>query len=149
ETVNGRTDGLKEYTIAVSALGKPADFNPQTDAIVRIHAGRLRRLLNEYYTNQGKDNPILIEVVKGTYAPVFRSNLRIKPKFASTDEIISKSISRSRLTLAVLPFRNLCAENEYQYFVDGFGEELTRIFSSFADIDIISHHSTRRYGNEY
>ena len=36
ETLEGNTDGLKEYTIAVSALGKSPDFNPQTDAIIRI-----------------------------------------------------------------------------------------------------------------
>ena len=48
ETLKGNTDGLKEYTIAVNALGKSEDFNPQIDAIIRIHAGRLRRLLNEY-----------------------------------------------------------------------------------------------------
>lgn len=44
ETLEDRTDGLKEYTIAASALGKSTDFYPQVDALVRIHAGRLRRL---------------------------------------------------------------------------------------------------------
>lgn len=150
ETLEGRRDGLKEYTIGVSALGKPDDFNPQSDAIVRIHAGRLRRLLNEYYLGPGKDEPIVIEVIKGTYAPVFRANIPKKPDSKPTEKptTASATISRSKLTLAVLPFRNLCAENEYQFFVDGFGEELTRIFSSFADIDIVSHHSTRRYASE-
>src|SRR5690606_11788733 len=32
-----------------------------------------------------------------------------------------------------------------QFFVDGFGEELTRIFSDYQDIDVIAHHSTRKY----
>lgn len=149
ETLEGRTDGLKEYTIGVSALSKPEDFNPQTDAIVRIHAGRLRRLLNEYYLGPGKDEPILIEVVKGTYAPVFRANKLITNDLkAPENKPEPKIITRSKLTLAVLPFRNLCAENEYQFFVDGFGEELTRIFSSFADIDIVSHYSTRKYASQ-
>src|SRR4051812_29613924 len=40
---------IKEYTIGVKALGRSADFNPQVDAIVRIHAGRLRRILTNYY----------------------------------------------------------------------------------------------------
>ena len=73
ETLEGNTDALKEYTIAVSALGKSHDFNPQTDAIVRIHAGRLRRLLNEYYAGPGAADSLKIEVVKGTYVPVFRT----------------------------------------------------------------------------
>src|SRR5579864_4459771 len=42
ETLEGRSDQLKEYTIGVKVLHKPANFNPQIDAIVRIHACRLR-----------------------------------------------------------------------------------------------------------
>lgn len=149
ETLEGRTESLKEYTIAVSALGKSPDFNPQIDAIVRIHAGRLRRLLNEYYLGLGKTDPIKIEVVKGTYVPVFRSHLVNKPQKIAAIKGEPTPYSRSKLTLAVLPFRNLCSENEYQFFVDGFGEELTRIFSNFAEIDVVSHHSTRRYATEH
>ena len=42
ETLGGRSHTIKEYTIAIKVLDKPVDFNPQHDAIVRIHAGRLR-----------------------------------------------------------------------------------------------------------
>src|SRR5690606_23913179 len=134
------TEGLKEYTIAVSALGKPDDFNPQIDAIVRIHAGRLRRLLNEYYMGIGITDTIKIEVVKGTYVPIFRPHLINKTKeivkeesekntntktTTKTDDNNSVVFSRSKITLAVLPFRNLWQGGEYQFFVDGFGEELT------------------------
>ena len=63
---------LKEYTIGVQALKKEADFNPQIDSIVRIHAGRLRRVLKEYYYEEGKDDPIVISIPKGSYAPNFK-----------------------------------------------------------------------------
>ncbi len=46
ETLAGRSNTIKEYTIAVNVLNKPVSFKPQHDAIVRIHAGRLRRALN-------------------------------------------------------------------------------------------------------
>jgi len=39
ETLAGRSDQIKEYTIGVKALGRSDDFNPQVDAIVRICAG--------------------------------------------------------------------------------------------------------------
>lgn len=65
ETLSGNTDSLKEYTIAVSALGKPANFNPQMDEIVRIYAGRLRRLLSEYFKKIGHSDPIMVEVCQG------------------------------------------------------------------------------------
>jgi adenylate cyclase len=145
ETLEGNTDGLKEYTIAVSALGKNPDFNPQIDAIVRIHAGRLRRSLQEYYTGPGLTDPIMIEVVKGTYVPVFRSQIYIKQNGKAVENEKPPQYSRSKLTLAVLPFRNLCPDNEYQFFAEGFGEELTRIFSTCQDIDVIAHHSMRKY----
>lgn len=147
ETLAGNTESLKEYTIAVNALGKQDDFNPQIDAIVRIHAGRLRRLLNEYYNGAGINNPIRIEVVKGTYVPVFRSQT-IKKYSAEIKETKEPILySRSKLTLAVLPFRNLCPNNEFEFFVDGFGEDLTISFSNYQGIDVIAHHSTRKYAN--
>lgn len=145
ETLEGRTEELKEYTIAVCALGKSTDFNPQTDAIVRIHAGRLRRLLNKYYTGPGITDSVKIQVIKGTYIPVFLNHVISKPGEDAAEKVKPIYYSRSKLTLAILPFRNLCPENEYQFFVDGFGEELTRSFSTFQSIAVIAHHSTRKY----
>ncbi|GEM_PF-265725 len=149
ETLEGHTDELKEYTIAVNALGKSADFNPQIDAIVRIHAGRLRRLLNEYYQGPGRDNSVKIEVLKGTYIPVFRSHTVEKAKVSlnGSSRTPSKSFSRTKLTIAILPFRYLCPDNKYQFFVDGFGEELTQSFSKFQSISVIAHHSSRKYSS--
>lgn len=71
ETLEGRGHELKEYTIAVTALMKESDFNPQIDSIVRIHAGRLRRALREYYQSEGLHDPIVIIVPKGSYVPIF------------------------------------------------------------------------------
>ncbi len=49
ETLEGKGERIKEYTIGTQVLGRKPDFDPQLDAIVRIHAGRLRRALNEFY----------------------------------------------------------------------------------------------------
>src|SRR5687767_8793078 len=71
ETLQGRGEDLKEYTIGVNALKRDAGFNPQTDSIVRIHAGRLRRALKEYYYEVGANDLIIISIPKGSYQPVF------------------------------------------------------------------------------
>src|SRR5215207_9367786 len=42
QTVNGRADHLKEYTLGVEALGRGDSFDPRTDPIVRAEASRLR-----------------------------------------------------------------------------------------------------------
>src|SRR5215510_14128144 len=60
ETIDQRQQFIKEYSIAVNALSRPSHFNPHDDAMVRIHAGRLRKLLNEYYSTDGKDNSVII-----------------------------------------------------------------------------------------
>jgi hypothetical protein len=147
ETINGRASELKEYTIGIGTLGKSVDFNPQIDAIVRIHAGRLRRLMNEYYSGPGLKDTFRIEMVKGTYVPMFRSQVIGLNDATKVKNLRPAVYTRSRLTLAVLPFRNLCPDNKYQFFADGLGEELTRIFSICQDISVVAHHSTRKYTN--
>jgi hypothetical protein len=62
---------LKEYQIATEVFGRPADFDPQVDSTIRVQAGRLRAKLAEYYLSEGADDPILVELPKGTYLLAF------------------------------------------------------------------------------
>jgi hypothetical protein len=62
---------LKEYQIATEVFGRPADFDPQLDSLVRVQAGRLRAKIAEYYAHEGTDDPIQVELPKGTYALAF------------------------------------------------------------------------------
>jgi hypothetical protein len=62
---------LKEYQIATEVLGRPAGFDPQSDSTVRVQAGRLRVKLSEYYAHEGVDDPIVVEIPKGSYALTF------------------------------------------------------------------------------
>jgi len=75
ETVlTGKGRQIKAYTIATDALGRDARFDPQTDPIVRVEAGRLRRALRNYYANGGGNDAVLIELPRGSYVPLFRAN---------------------------------------------------------------------------
>lgn len=71
ETLAGRADRLKAYTIATGAFGRADDFDPQQDSIVRIEAGRLRRALEHYYLTDGAADRLRIVIPKGTYVPRF------------------------------------------------------------------------------
>src|SRR5258708_25819015 len=62
---------LKEYQIATEVLGRPAGFDPQSDSTVRVQPGRLRVKLAQYYAHEGPDDPILVELPKGSYALTF------------------------------------------------------------------------------
>jgi len=75
---------LKEYQIATEVLGRPAGFDPQSDSTVRVQAGRLRVKLAEYYAQEGANDPVLVEVPKGSYALTFqlrpsKSALQVSP----------------------------------------------------------------------
>ena len=72
ETLAGRGERLKAYTIATDALGRDADFDPQNDPIVRVEAARLRAMLARYYDGPGRDDPVIIEIPRGTYVPAFK-----------------------------------------------------------------------------
>lgn len=67
KALEGTADQLKEYTIGVDALGKPATYDPRQDSVVRIHVGRLRQRLNEYYRTEGKDDPVVLDLPKGHF----------------------------------------------------------------------------------
>src|ERR1700679_1473970 len=54
ETLAGRTDRLKGYTIAVEVFDRDVSFDPAVDAIVRVEASRLRAKLREYYEREGR-----------------------------------------------------------------------------------------------
>jgi hypothetical protein len=67
----GTAGQIKEYNIAVEALGRPADFDQRRDSIVRVEAHRLRKRLREYYEADGADHAIRIDIPSGQYAPRF------------------------------------------------------------------------------
>jgi hypothetical protein len=70
----GRGDELKEYTIAVEALGRRADFDSQSDTIVRVTVHSLRKRLAEIYENEGAERPFRIVIPSGRYVPSFLPN---------------------------------------------------------------------------
>ena len=72
ETLQGRADRIKAYSIAIGAFDRSDDFDPLTDPIVRIEASRLRRSLEHYYLTAGKSDHVRIDMPKGSYVATFR-----------------------------------------------------------------------------
>jgi len=70
----------KEYQIATEVFGRPEDFDPHQDAMVRVQIGRLRGKLAEYYSSEGARDPIVVELPKGTYALTFLERLPAAPR---------------------------------------------------------------------
>lgn len=72
-TLNGREDAIKAYAIAVDVFGRPVDFDPQADPIVRVQARRLRALLDQYYEEADDPGPVRIRLPVGRYVPQFET----------------------------------------------------------------------------
>jgi Tol biopolymer transport system component len=70
ESLQNRGADLKEYTIGRELRGD--SFDGDTDTTVRVQAANIRRKLAEYYEGPGADDPLLIEIPRPGYVPVFR-----------------------------------------------------------------------------
>ncbi|MGH9354212.1 MAG: hypothetical protein ACRD2G_18950, partial [Terriglobia bacterium] len=70
--VSGDIENVKEYSVATEALGRPLNFNPKADNIVRVQVQRLRTKLHEYYCHEGSADPVRIVIPVGHYAPQYR-----------------------------------------------------------------------------
>jgi len=77
ETIAHRADRIKAYSIAVEVFGRDSSFDAQTDPLVRIEAGRIRRALERYYLTAGGNDPIIITMPKGAYVPIFTRGDRL------------------------------------------------------------------------
>jgi len=71
ESLNGHTNALKAFTIAVEVFQRDESFDPQQDPLIRVQAGNLRKRIEQYYQDEGKDDPVIIEIPKGAYSAIF------------------------------------------------------------------------------
>lgn len=86
KSLAGEGEQLKEYTIAVDALGKASSYDPRRDSTVRIQVGRLRQKLIEYYAEEGAADPLIVALHKGSY----------RVDFSRADEPVPEAAAPSR-----------------------------------------------------
>jgi len=67
----GNANQIKESVLAVEIFDRDPSYDSHADSIVRVEARRLREKLDRYYAGEGKDDPIIIALPKGSYAPTF------------------------------------------------------------------------------
>ena len=70
--IRGRGYELTEQHIGETLFHKPAGYSPLEDSSVRVHARQLRLKLHEYFDQDGRGEPIVVEIPKGSYVPLFR-----------------------------------------------------------------------------
>ena len=141
QTLNGQADTIKQYTVAVEGMGFGAGFNPQSNPTVRIHARKLRRALDQYYLKQGSQDPILIDIPKGSYVPNFIENHN-PSQVPDSSECPSSNIGptpndASKPSIAVVMFDCLNAKDEFGYMATGLTEESIIALTLFPDFMVV------------
>ncbi len=79
QRLSERTDPLKEIEVGIQVFERGADFDPRVDPVVRVQARLLRFKLHEYYETAGKNDPIRIDLPKGSYLPAFSREVSAPP----------------------------------------------------------------------
>src|SRR5262245_40400136 len=117
ETLAGRSERLKGYNVALEVFDRPETFDPTVDPLVRIEAARLREKLREYYGTDGQDDPLHIDLPKGTYTPQIEFRQPATPG-TRLDRPDATTPDRPA-SIAVLPFENIGNDPKWDRFTDG------------------------------
>jgi TolB-like protein len=145
ETLSGRSNCLKEYTIALNVLDKPHNFNPQESGIVRIHAGRLRRALGQYYDGIGRNDEVVITIPKGKYVPVFKNRHLMNASWLDDEpaDYGYKSEDDGRIILAVLPFLYTTKHAPTKSFAEGLCLQMNSMLTRVKHISVIAYQALK------
>ena len=135
EVLRGNGSELKEIVIGSAVFDRDSNYDPRLDPIVRVEARRLRSKLEAWYESDGKDDEIVIELPRGSYAPTIRQRAAraVQP---STQSVTS---------IAILPFRNLHAENDGAYFTDGLAEELINALTRVPGLRVVAWNTASQF----
>ena len=98
ETIEGRGDRLKEFSLAVDVFGRSSTFDPRLDSIVRVQASRLRSHLAEYFAGDGAAETVRIEVPAGGYVAAFTRPVPGAPAPASPKATTPRPIEDETLS---------------------------------------------------
>lgn len=71
--LQGDADEIHEQEVGHKVFDRPPDYDTASDNIVRVHASMLRKRLEQYFAAEGSSEPLILEIPKGNYAPVFRT----------------------------------------------------------------------------
>ena len=170
EALAGRGERLKGYNVAQAVFDRTDTFDSNVDPIVRMEAGRLRDRLREYYDGDGQDDPVRIELPKGTYTPhiEFRQAATLDPRPDRAAPIKQLMLAAAVLliitaglwglqhwnsgpslpdkpSVAVLPFDNIGTDPKWDRLADGMTEDIITDLSHSKDLVVIARNSTELY----
>jgi hypothetical protein len=97
-TLEGKSDLLKERTLGVEVFDRPPTYDTNTDTVVRYTAGEVRKRLQLYYHEQGRNSQIRISLPAGSYVPEFLHGQEEPEESAGDAGSAATSMSETRLS---------------------------------------------------
>ncbi len=136
QTLEGKADSIKAYTVATEVFGRRSDFDQSIDPIVSIQASRLRQALARYYETAGKYDPIRIDVPKGSYVPKFHEQ-HPQDRHLTAEAAVAVDIMAAWPTVLVRKLANLTSHEEDNYLAVGLTAELAHALSHYREIRVL------------
>jgi TolB-like protein len=163
----GDEAALRETVIGLEVYERPATYDPKTDPIVRVEAARLRGRLREYYEGAGADDPIRIQLPKGSYVPTFEPAVSAEPPpakrqrrpwlilapvgllfaaagFALWNRAPQAVTVKPIESIAVMPFSDLSEKKDLGYLADGLTEQIQEELTRIRDLRVVGSATTRQ-----
>lgn len=138
ETLAGQGKTLIQYRIATEALGQPAGFDPEANAVVRVTSGRLRAKLRQYYQTLGSQDACMIDLPRSGYQMAISFSRQLKPS------VELHSSSGGLPVVGVLEFRGLGLPEKWHHLPVCLSEELSLLISRAGPLRLRGPFSRRR-----
>ena len=137
ETLAGNARTLKGYTIATDVFGRDEDFDASRDPVVRVQASRLRQALERYYLVAGGDDPIRIDIPKGSYAALFSIGSGGKADAIVASNIRAEVVEPACPSVLVRPLQDCTRNPELAYLGTGMATELAIELGNCGDLCVM------------
>src|SRR6516164_4355622 len=167
--LDGKTDEVKESLLGIEVFGRTPGYDTRSDSVVRTEAAKLRVRLTEYYAGEGAPDPVIIELPKGGYTPVFHEGQAVREIAAIASAAAPQRRGKWRwvlaafagasllpaavglwwfahqsapIPIAVLPLEDTSHDPANSYFADGLTDELIRNLSIIDGLAVRSRTSS-------
>ncbi len=135
--LSGQSHEIKGFTVATKVFGRDNDFNQATDPIVSIQANKLRRALERYYLTAGRNDPLRIDIPKGTYVPLFIIEIASNGIRHQKENRKNSAMRGLWPTILIQPFLNLTGDAQLDYLGIGLATEISAEITRYQEIRVL------------
>jgi hypothetical protein len=98
-------DGLeeiREHDIGVDVFQRSTDYDSAQDTLVRVQASQLRKRLERYFSEEGRDEPKVLEIARGTYEPVLKDRAAMAAAAPAVESSVAPAAPRPQWLVRAL-----------------------------------------------